>query len=422
MALKSKDSLFLTIRDGSFQKAKHIIKGSSLQVLSVRYMPHNQTPLFFAANRRGSDHQAKSLCEMLIERSVPVNYKDVINQTALFFAARKGHSETIQYLLKQGADPNIVDVHGETALFYAVRSQKTAAAKALLEGGANLEVVNNAGNTCMSLAPAAVFCPLQEERKKRRLCDYDSGPGEKRQRTAMEVLRTWANEWPATEPIPRNKEVHYKQEDIIESVKGYAVLRTCPREWAAHVRVGEKNLVADHAQFLQTEPWFKDLSPEEWCQNIGVIADPDEAGFAMEAIEAVVAGERTHCFTLPLVEVNSGAMAGHVHAQWKPKSTELTILQLKVNEEHTKQGLGKLLLAAAEEHSHRIGWTCESIYLSVLQKNERAQRCYTKAGFKHELSRSALWGKEGHHASQWQKWTKVHKYALDKNKKSPVAQ
>jgi NAD-dependent dihydropyrimidine dehydrogenase PreA subunit len=40
----------------------------------------------------------------------------VINQTALFFAARKGHSETIQYLLKQGADPNIVDVHGETAL------------------------------------------------------------------------------------------------------------------------------------------------------------------------------------------------------------------------------------------------------------------------------------------------------------------
>jgi hypothetical protein len=33
--------------------------------------------------------------------------------------------------------------------------------------------------------------------------------------------------------------------------------------------------------------------------------------------QAVVAGERTHCFTLPLVEVNSGAMAGHVHASWK---------------------------------------------------------------------------------------------------------
>ena len=138
-----------------------------------------QGPLFLTA---WHSLQAKSLCEMLIERSVPVNYKDVawhspevmlgdvtgkwpsgfglifltpngygvcmfllvqhlmfdpvsscgfaiachrvhspprakvINQTALFFAARKGHSETIQYLLKQGADPNIVDVHGETAL------------------------------------------------------------------------------------------------------------------------------------------------------------------------------------------------------------------------------------------------------------------------------------------------------------------
>ena len=25
---------------------------------------------------------------------------------------------------------------------------------------------------------------------------------------------------------------------------------------------------------------------QEWCQNIGVIADPDETGFAMEAIKA----------------------------------------------------------------------------------------------------------------------------------------
>ena len=33
--------------------------------------------------------------------------------------------------------------------------------------------------------------------------------------------------------------------------------------------------------------------------------------------QAVVAGNREHRFTLPLVEVNSGAMAGHVHASWK---------------------------------------------------------------------------------------------------------
>lgn len=130
----------------------------------------------------------------------------------------------------------------------------------------------------------------------------------------------------------------------------------------------------------------------------------DESGVAVEAIKAVVTGERPYHFTLPLVEVNSGLVAGYVHAERKPK--ELAILQLKVTGPHMNQGLGKLLLAAAERHSQRLGWNHQSTYLHVLKANERAQRCYAKAGFEHESSRSAKWGKELHEASEWQKWKK----------------
>ena len=39
-----------------------------------------------------------------------------MNQTALFYAARRGHVETIRYLMSKGLDPNVVDAAGETAL------------------------------------------------------------------------------------------------------------------------------------------------------------------------------------------------------------------------------------------------------------------------------------------------------------------
>lgn len=412
--------IFLTIRDATFKNAKKMIAESSLASLAMRYKPQDQTTVFFAAARKpGADREAKCLCEILVQKGIRVNHTDEMNQTALFYAARQGHAETIEFLLSKGADPNVVDTNGETALFYAVRKLRTAAAKALLDGGANLEVSNNAGNTCMSVAPAAVFPALQEERTKRRLYHDNSGPGPKRRRTAMEGLRAWANEWPAKEPIPRSKKVNYKQEDIIDKNDSYAVLRTCPAECAAQLRICEKIFVADHAQLLQYEAWFSELSPEEWCQGVGVLAN--EAGVAVEAIKVVVRGKMKNHFTLPLVERKSMSLAGYVHARYAPKQEELSISHVKVNERHMNRGCGKLLLAAAEEHSHRLGWKCNQTYLSVLKANERARRCYTKAGFKFESSRSASWGKKEHSGSEWQRWKKVHKHSIY-DKKAPVAQ
>eukprot|EP00438_Fugacium_kawagutii_P023169 Skav200826 [mRNA] locus=scaffold3034:8787:9302:+ [translate_table: standard] len=164
---------------------------------------------------------------MLLERGVPLDHVDELNQSALFYAAREGHAGTIRYLLRQGANPNLLDTNGEPRFFYAVSKKREDAVKALFEGGANLEVVNHWKHTCRSMAPGELLPMLAQECKKRRLFD-DSGPGPKRQRTALEELRSWANEWPIREPVVGQK-VHYTDEDVVlHSADGYAMVQKAP--------------------------------------------------------------------------------------------------------------------------------------------------------------------------------------------------
>ncbi|CAL1169556.1 unnamed protein product [Cladocopium goreaui] len=258
--------------DGAFGDAEGIITGSSFVALATRYKPSDQTIVFFAAARRvGQDAEALALCKMLVERGIDINHGDELHQTALFYAARQGHANTIRYLISKGADPNVVDKNGETAMFFAVLNKRTAAVKALLEGGARLEVVNNWHHTCMSVAPAEVLPVLQEERKKRRSYD-ESGPGPKRRRTPVEELRAWADEWPIKERVV-GKEINFRPEDVVavkstgRKIPGntgeYVVLRKCPAESAARLRVSEKHFVADHALMMNKEPWFRHRKPED---------------------------------------------------------------------------------------------------------------------------------------------------------------
>eukprot|EP00438_Fugacium_kawagutii_P025675 Skav205820 [mRNA] locus=scaffold307:527493:528752:+ [translate_table: standard] len=409
-----KDALFFNIRDSPFSRAEKLVTNSTVATLNTRYKPRDQTTLFFAAARQsGQDTQALALCRMLLERGVPVNHADELGQTALFYAARQGHTGTIKYLLRKGADPNIVDKDGETAIFYAVSRKRVDAVNALLEGGTKLEVVNNRQHTCMSVAPQELVPTLAEERKKRRLYE-DSDPASKRRRTEMEELHSWANEWPIKERVVGQK-LTYKDEDVIQSASGYAVVKNAAGMCAARLRLSEKNFVTDHAQFFQDEPWFKELTPEDWCQTVGVITD--EVGDAVDAIKLVVTGKLPEHFTLPLVEMKTKNIAGYVHSTYKPDKNEMSIAHVKVDREHMGKGLGGLLIDAAEDYSQEIGWACKKTYLSVLKANARAQRCYAKAGFKFESGDTARWGSKQHAASEWQRWRKVHKHHCTKGKK-----
>eukprot|EP00438_Fugacium_kawagutii_P003384 Skav231016 [mRNA] locus=scaffold1196:158087:159292:- [translate_table: standard] len=346
---------------------------------------------------------------MLLERGIPINHTDELHQTALFYAARQGHADTIRCLISRGADPNLSDKNGETAIFYAVSQKRPDAVKALLDGGADLEVVNNWKHTCMSVAPAELLPTLAEERKKRRRTE-DSGPGPKRQRTALEELRPWANEWPIKERVFGHT-IEYKDEDVVlQSADGYAVVKDARGICAARLRVSEKHFVVDHAELLEGEPWAKDLTPAEWCEAVGVVTD--EAGRAVNGIRTVVSGKNSRDFTLPLVEIKTKNIAGYVHASYMPKKQQMDIAHVKVDSEHMGKGLGGLLIDAAEDHSRNIGWTCTRTYIQVLKANTRAVRCYSKAGFKFKSSWTALWGSKQHPGSEWQRWRKEHKHCV----------
>eukprot|EP00435_Cladocopium_sp_Y103_P012053 s4020_g3.t1 len=224
-----------------------------------------------------------------------------------------------------------------------------------------------------------------------------SGPGPKRRRTAEEELRAWADEWPNKDPVV-GKEIDFLPEDVVaekSTGKGsgqYAVLRKCPEHCAARLRRSEKRFVQD------------------WCQDLGVLTD--SAG-AVDGIKAVVMGNNRSHFTLPLVQTGTGSIAGYVHATYCEEKQRLNIAHLKVDEEHMGQGLGGLLIDAAEKHSQSIGWACTQTSLCVLKANERACKCYAKAGFRLESGTAASWGTKPQHIwLEWQSLLKVHMFAL----------
>ena len=62
---------------------------------------------------------------LLKKESIDVNAKNEDGQTPLHFAARRGHTETVKYLVEKGADVNAKNKYGQTPLHYAARRGHT---------------------------------------------------------------------------------------------------------------------------------------------------------------------------------------------------------------------------------------------------------------------------------------------------------
>ena len=76
----------------------------------------------------------------------------VIGNTALHWAAAKGHAETLQVLLEAGARPEVRNKGDSTALHSASLNGHVACIKALLRAGVDPEEKDEFGDSALSLA------------------------------------------------------------------------------------------------------------------------------------------------------------------------------------------------------------------------------------------------------------------------------
>ncbi|MCJ1438535.1 Glycerophosphocholine phosphodiesterase [Xylographa pallens] len=93
------------------------------------------------------------IVQLLVDAGVDLNYQDEQGESALHLAARFGHSECAEILLK-GSDGQKIDLEltentfGWTALFVACVDGHLQVAELLIEAGANLTRCDNSGWTC----------------------------------------------------------------------------------------------------------------------------------------------------------------------------------------------------------------------------------------------------------------------------------
>ena len=86
--------------------------------------------------------------ETLIQKGVSVNTKNRCNQTALYFACEKGHTNVVQYLLDGGASVSL----GAKPLIAAVRNNHYECAELLLQHHATVHCTNTNGESPMTVA------------------------------------------------------------------------------------------------------------------------------------------------------------------------------------------------------------------------------------------------------------------------------
>ena len=96
----------------------------------------------------------KETVEKLLKEGADVNAKNSEGYTALILASSNGHKEIVEMLLEKGADVNAKDSDGWTALMWASRNGHTETVTILLEEGADVNAKDNyfLGSTALDIA------------------------------------------------------------------------------------------------------------------------------------------------------------------------------------------------------------------------------------------------------------------------------
>ncbi len=106
------------------------------------------TPLNYAATEKGN----KEVVELLLEKGVDIEARDVQKRTALHIAVKNGDFEITELLLEKGADIEATELFGRTPLHFAAEEGQKELTELLLEKGADTEARNSRGNTPLHIA------------------------------------------------------------------------------------------------------------------------------------------------------------------------------------------------------------------------------------------------------------------------------
>ena len=158
----NRDQFLFKMRDGELAEAKKVLEGANI---GRKRSSLDQNFLFYASARarRGSEHLAK-IC---VRMGVDLGEIDRNQQTALFYAASRGITTMVRFLLNLGFE----DVRGkfpddinESAVFYAISSKHHDRTHILIERGATLptcHVIRNPGRRrAKLLTPQRIRAPV----------------------------------------------------------------------------------------------------------------------------------------------------------------------------------------------------------------------------------------------------------------------
>jgi ankyrin repeat protein len=87
-----------------------------------------------------------------LEYKADINLRDLNRNTPLMLAAANGHKDSVEFLLKKGANVNDKNDEGNTPLILAVANGHKNPVESLLKKGANVNDKNNEGNSAVHQA------------------------------------------------------------------------------------------------------------------------------------------------------------------------------------------------------------------------------------------------------------------------------
>lgn len=126
--------LMLAAQQGRLEAVRELLGSGALPNLHEK---GNYTALMLAAS---NNHQ--QVVRLLAEQGAAVDDQErTRGWTALIWAAKRGHAETVETLLALSADPEILDNEQHSALWWA-RDQGHSGVAAMLEQAAGLREIN----------------------------------------------------------------------------------------------------------------------------------------------------------------------------------------------------------------------------------------------------------------------------------------